>query len=199
MSEDTDKNSFSKYLPALITAILAVVGLVLALTSFDGSESSWLALSAQVEDLGKAADQAAAVAVEEEDFAACVASESTAALAYATSSSLAEAAKGVCKLPAVSADVTACLPFAEKVAEGKDIPAAVELSIAPVMGVVTSLLEKGEESNTKAWAKGALAWLNTGKDSIIALIKNPSSGKLELAAVAIEGCTVGEDAPAEGE
>lgn len=199
MSEDTDKKSLPKYLPALVTAILAVVGLVLALTSFDGSEDSWKVLSVQVEDLGKAADQAAVVAVEEEDFAACVASESSAALAYATSSSLAEAAKGVCQLPAVSVDVTACLPFAEKVTEGKDIPAAVELAIAPVTGVVSNLLEKGEDSNAKAWAKGALAWLNTGKDSIIALIKDPASGKLELAAVVIEGCTVGAEAPAEGE
>ena len=199
MSEDTDKKSLPKYLPALVAAIMAIVGLVLALTSFDGSEDSWKALAAQVEDLGDAANQAVAVAVEEEDFAACVASGSTASLAYAVSSSLTEASAGVCQLPAVSVDVAACLPFAEKVAEGKDIPAAVELSIAPVIGVVSNLLEKGEDSNAKAWAKGTLAWLNTGKDSIIALIKNPASGKLELAAVEIEGCTVGADAPAEGE
>lgn len=185
-----EKKGFFKYIPALLAAVVAIVGLVFAVIEFEGSEGSWKELAAQVDGLGKAADQAAVAAVEEEDFVVCVASEATASLSYAVASSLGEAAEGACQLPDVSVDISACVPFAEKMPEGKDVPAAVEMSISPVLSLISGLIDKGEDAKVKAWAKGTVEWLGSGQKSIIALIEDPASGKFELKGVKIDECSV---------
>lgn len=73
---------------------------------------------------------------------------------------------------------------------GTDVPAAVELAIGPLVAIVQSTVAKSDASaTTKAWATGVLAWLDSGRPSIIALVENPAEGKLAFKGVDIAGCT----------
>jgi hypothetical protein len=186
----SSKTNLLAYLGAALAAVLAIVGVYFSVQSFEDTEEGWADVIAQVEKLGTSAQQAEAVSIEQEDFVVCVATKSAGALLGGVQDSLRAASEGTCRLPSVSADVSACVPFAEKVPEGKNVPAAVEVSIAPVLGIVAGLVDKAKSEKVRAWAKGVLAWVGSGKGSIVALIENPASGKFELAGVDIEGCNI---------
>lgn len=73
---------------------------------------------------------------------------------------------------------------------GIDVPAAVELAIGPLVAIVQGTLAKSDVSPVvKAWGTGVLAWLDSGRPSIIALVENPAEGKLSFKGVDITGCT----------
>ena len=77
-----------------------------------------------------------------------------------------------------------------RVMPGTDVPAVVELSLGPIVAIVDGVLAKSDLPDTgKAWARGVLAWIDSGRASIIALVENPDTGTLAFEAVSIEGCT----------
>lgn len=107
----------------------------------------------------------------------------------------APAVDAVVTAPAAPADETVVAPATAAVATpaavtGTDVPAAVELAVGPLVALVQSTISASDVSpTTKAWGTGVLAWIDSGRPSIIALVENPAEGKLSFKGVDIAGCT----------
>jgi hypothetical protein len=99
---------------------------------------------------------------------------------------LVSARDGVCEIPAVNVDLSACMPFRDEELVGKDIPLAVELSISPLLGVVGKLA--GDAENPKVGEVGNLLveGLKAYQPSIIAVIEDPGSGLFALPAISCD-------------
>lgn len=252
------------YAGAILAALIAIVFLVQSFSKHEDTPASWESLSTSVAQVGAAADLTAATAITNKDVTVCVTAKSASGIAQGVALSLGSVKEGVCRIPDVTVDVSACLgevveqpadltvvaevpvpepadaspapevveaPVAEpasvvepvltpevkaeivseaiqtpegqeKLAEaliapaaiaataGVDVPAAVELAIGPVVVLVKGALEQSDASPVvKAWATGVLTWIDSGRPSIIALVENPSTGKLVFTGVDIAGCT----------
>lgn len=106
-----EKSQWTKYIPAILTAVVAIVGIIFAATKFNGSDESWDAVITSVGDLETATGQAEATAVEGKDYAACVSAKASKALVGSVKEGLASAKDGTCRIPSADVDVSECLAF----------------------------------------------------------------------------------------
>lgn len=90
----------------------------------------------------------------------------------------------------VAPPVVVEIPPAAPAPEATVASEAVEAAIGPVIALVKTLSAQIEDPKLQGWATGVLTWLDSGRATIAALIVDPSSGKLSLKGVDIEGCTV---------
>ena len=71
-----------------------------------------------------------------------------------------------------------------------DTAALVDSTVSPLVVLIQGVVSKSDATPTsKAWATGVLAWIDSGRPSIVALVENPAEGKLSFKGVDIEGCT----------
>jgi hypothetical protein len=121
------------YLGAVILAVLAFAGLVTTLSGPKDSPEYWTSIEASFVQIATASDMAANTAVTNEDYVPCVTAKSSSALATGLAASAGLAGTGICSMPAVDLDITACFWDAEApvVAEGEAAPVVAEA--APVV------------------------------------------------------------------
>jgi len=175
------------YAGAITSLILAIVAIAVASGSDDPVEKMD-GIAAGLVEVSASADKAKAIALEEGHYEVCIASAVSSSVAKSASLSVAGISGGECVIPAVSVDVADCVAMKPEQPSGADVPAVVELSLGPVIGVLKGFITPEEDDSVKVWATGVVDWISSGKSSIIDLIENPASGKLELDSVTIEGC-----------
>lgn len=190
MSE-SDTKSWTRYLPVIVAALIAIVGIVMASVNFSSDETEdWERLVTEVKKLEAAAAQAEEIAVRDQKYVECVATKATHALVSSAVGGLESARDGFCKIPAADVDVTACLVWSPAVAEGTDVPALVELSVASVLPLVPAVVGSTDApENAKAWVKAVSGYLDSARPTVLELVRNPSTGILHVEGVVIEGCT----------
>lgn len=114
------------YVGALLLAVAAIIGLVKALGDHTDTPDSWGDLASSVAQVKVAADAGTAASVASKDFEVCVATSATSALAGGVADSLNGVKDGVCHIPDVSLDVSACLALKAVEATPVVEPAPVE-------------------------------------------------------------------------
>lgn len=186
-----DKKTLTKvlgYVGAIASLILAIIAIVVAVNSDDPDEKL-AGIAVGLGEVADSANQAKAVSLEQKDFEVCVASSVASAVASASAESVSGVAGGACVIPSVSVDVSDCVAVKGSATSGVDVPAVVDLSLDPVVGLLRGLISTDGEDQVKAWASGVVDWIYSGKPSIIALIEDPASGVLKLDSVTIDGCS----------
>jgi len=179
-----------EYLPSLALALMAVVGVILALKNWDGTVEDWNSILMELTTLKAATVGAQEVAIAQEDWVACVSSGVASSSVDISRAALVSARDGVCEIPAVGVDVSACMPFREKELEGKDIPLAVELSISPLLSVVGKLAEDAEDPKVAEVGALLIEGLKAYQPHIISVIEEPGAGLFTLPAIS---CDMSED------
>lgn len=125
-----DTSKIQKYFPAILTAIVAIAGIIYASTQFDGSDQSFDNLSVGVSGLGLSANEAVGIAKNSKDTNACIAFTSVGAVVGGVYDSITAAKSGACRLPDVKVDVTDCLLLS--VGKVEPVPATVSDTEPPV-------------------------------------------------------------------
>lgn len=199
----TEKSSWTRYIPAIIAAIIAIVAIVMASIKFSADEpEDWTQLIEAVAKLETAAAQAEEVAVKDQRHVECIATKATRALVVASIDGLKSAQDGSCKIPDADVDVSACLawaPAAEAYPAAEADPAAEAAAdetatlVDGVVGIILPLIPAAVDTtkapeNAKAWVKGVSSYLDSARPTILALAKDPSSGKFHATGQVIEGC-----------
>lgn len=121
-----DIKKVAPYAGAILALVLAIVGLMSALHSSDGSAASWDSIIASTGQMEAASKLTEVTAVQNKDYKVCIVSKSTTGLIHGVSESLSSAKAGTCRIPDVSVDVTDCIAL-------KPVPVAPPVAVAPVV------------------------------------------------------------------
>lgn len=178
-----------KYVPAIIAAVIALIGVIIIATRAPKSDDPWAEISTAIGGLEAPGVAAQTVAVSDKDFAACVGTTVGVSVVRA----LVDATDGdVCRLPDVEVDVTSCLAFADPKATGESTSEALRTSISaaylPIVTTAGTLAQTVKDEEARAWLTAVSGWLAT--ETIPALIDDPSTGRLILTGQDVAGCNL---------
>lgn len=124
------------YAGAILAIILAIVGLMSALHSSDGSAASWDSLITSTGQLEAASKLTEATSIQNKDYTVCIVSKSTTGIVHGVGQSLASAKAGTCHIPDVDVDVSACVAFKPAVAP-VTAPVADASTVVPAVETAT--------------------------------------------------------------
>lgn len=128
---------FAPYIGAAIVALVAIVAVMSAVGSFDGSPAAWDQLSVSVGQAESASKLTEDTAVQNKDYTACVISKSATGLIHGVGESIVAAKGGKCHIPDVSVDASVCVafkPVAEAAVPPVEVPVVTPVPVeAPVV------------------------------------------------------------------
>jgi hypothetical protein len=186
-----------KYIPVISAAVGLVIAIFVAVAALRSPDPSddLPAIEGALEQATATADAAAGVAADDGSRPACIAAKAASALSSAAASAVKEAgSSGACVIPALEIDITGCpdpdLWTAGGDKPGVDVPAVVEAAIGPVLTAVSGMASAHENKDAGKWVAAALDFVGGGRKSIIAVIEDPTIGKLTIPEVVVQDCSI---------
>jgi hypothetical protein len=193
---------YAALISSAIAFIVAVIAAIVAIKSEDKSDDL-VAIADVMVQSSQVAEASAVVAIAGGDRSACIAAKSVAALTATAAGAITSAASddGVCEIPAMEIDASACPAKAAEVtpvdgvelagaaeAPTVDAMAVVETAIGPAVDALTGIAGGLENKAAGVWVGAALDFVNGGRKSIILLVEDPESGKISVPGVIVQDC-----------